>query len=156
MAEHYSLLDLDKFAFSVTGLGKINFSQLSGKNVVLYFYPKDSTPGCTIEGHHFRDHYAAFQQLNTEIFGVSRDSIESHDRFKTKHKFPFELIADNDQTLCEYFDVIKEKSLFGKKYLGIIRSTFLFNTQGELIKAWRKVGIKGHVATVLKTIAALS
>ena len=145
-------MKLPHFSLSVTTLETINFSKLKGKNIVIYFYPKDSTPGCTIEGHNFRDNYSKFQTLNTEIFGVSRDSMTSHERFKEKHKFPFELISDEDKKLCEYFDVITEKSMFGKKYMGIVRSTFLFDAQGNLVKEWRKVSIKGHVDEVLQAV----
>jgi len=147
---------LPNFALPITEVETINLAELRGKNVVLYFYPKDSTPGCTIESKAFRDHYAEFQQCHTDIFGVSRDSIKSHQRFKEKHQFPFALIADVEQKLCEYFDVIKEKSLFGKTYLGIVRSTFLFNSRGDLVKEWRKVSIKGHVAEVLQAVKDLT
>lgn len=123
-----------------------------GKWLVLYFYPKDSTPGCTIEGRQFRDHYSEFQALNTEIFGISRDSRESHDRFKCKQQFPFELISDTDETLCKLFDVIKIKSFFGKQVSGIQRSTFVINPQGTLCHEWRKVSVLGHVADVLATL----
>ena len=139
-----SLKELANFELPVTTLGTINLAQRSNKNIIIYFYPKDSTPGCTIESKDLRDHYADFQALNTDIFGVSRDSLQSHDKFKAKHQLPFELIADEQQQLCNSFDVIKEKSMFGKKYRGIERSTFLFNGQGQLVNEWRKVKIKGH------------
>lgn len=149
-------MKLPNFSLPVTTLETINLSKLKGKNVVVYFYPKDSTPGCTIEGHNFRDNYAKFQKLNTEIFGVSRDKMASHMRFKEKHKFPFELISDEDKKLCEYFDVITEKSMFGKKYMGIVRSTFLFDMQGNLVQEWRKVSIKGHVDEVLEAVLKIN
>lgn len=148
-------MQLPNLVLPVTTLQTINLAKLAGKNVVLYFYPKDSTPGCTIEGCNFRDKYPEFQTLNTEIFGISRDSMKSHDRFKEKHQFPFELIADEEQKLCEYFDVLKQKSMFGKKYMGIDRSTFLFDSQGKLVKEWRKVNAIGHVAEVLRIVKSL-
>ncbi len=131
-------------------------SDLLGKNVVLYFYPKDNTPGCTTEGQDFRDHYEEFRKLNTEIFGVSRDSLKSHEGFKGKQCFPFDLIADPDETLCKLFDVIKEKTLYGKKYLGIERSTFLIDNKGVLRKEYRGVKVDGHVATVLADVKKLA
>lgn len=131
-------------------------SDLLGKNVVLYFYPKDNTPGCTTEGQDFRDHYEEFRKLNTEIFGVSRDSLKSHEGFKGKQCFPFDLIADPDETLCKLFDVIREKTLYGKKYLGIERSTFLIDNKGVLRKEYRGVKVDGHVATVLADVKKLA
>jgi peroxiredoxin Q/BCP len=128
---------------------------LLGKNVVIYFYPKDNTPGCTTEGQDFRDHSAAFTEANTVIFGVSRDSLRVHTNFKAKHEFPFELISDPDETLCKLFDVIKLKKLYGKEYMGIERSTFLIDSKGLLQKEWRKVKVKGHVEEVLASVKAL-
>ena len=117
----------------------INLSQLTGQAFVVYFYPKDSTPGCTQEGQDFRDLYAEFQAANTAVFGVSRDSVKSHERFREKHQFPFDLLADPEETLCQAFEVIKEKNMYGRKVMGIERSTFLFDEQGKLTHAWRKV-----------------
>ena len=114
------------------------------KNLVIYFYPKDNTPGCTTEGENFRDLYPQFKKLNTEIFGVSRESIKSHEGFIEKYKFPFELISDPQEKLCKLFDVIKEKSMYGKKYMGIERSTFLIDSNYKLIKEWRKDKGPGH------------
>ena len=131
------------------------FSDYQGKWLVLYFYPKDSTPGCTIEGQQFRDAYPEFQALNTEIFGISRDSLQSHERFKCKQQFPFELISDSDEALCQLFDVIKAKSFFGKQIRGIQRSTFIIDPNGVVCHEWRKVSILGHVAEVLATIKSL-
>lgn len=131
-------------------------SELQGKNVVLYFYPKDNTPGCTTEGQDFRDQYEAFRKLKTEIFGVSRDSLKSHEGFKAKQCFPFDLISDPDEELCQLFDVIKEKSLYGRKYLGIDRSTFIIDKKGILRKEFRGVKVAGHVATVLAEIKKLA
>lgn len=126
-----------------------------GKWLVLYFYPKDSTPGCTVEGRDFRDAYADFQALDAVIFGVSRDTLSSHDNFKCQQTFPFELISDPDETLCQLFDVIKMKSMYGKKMRGIERSTFIINPQGILVHEWRRVRVIGHVDDVLATIKAL-
>ena len=139
---------------ATNGLTK-QFGDYAGQWLVLYFYPKDSTPGCTIEGKHFRDAYPEFQSLNTTVFGISRDALTSHERFKCKQAFPFELIADTDEVLCDLFDVIREKSFFGKKIHGIARSTFLINPEGTLCYEWRKVSILSHVAEVLKTLKSL-
>ncbi len=126
-----------------------------GKNVVLYFYPKDSTPGCTQEAQDFRDNYAQFVALNTAIFGVSRDSLKSHNNFKCKQQLPFDLISDSDETLCQLFDVLKMKNMYGKKAIGIERSTFLINKEGVLIHEWRKVTVAGHCLNVLEKIDAI-
>ncbi len=125
------------------------------KQVVIYFYPKDATPGCTTEGQEFRDAKGKFTRANTIIFGVSKDSLASHEKFKTKHKFNFDLISDEDEKLCAYFDVIKEKNMYGKKYMGIERSTFLIGADGKLKQEWRKVRVKGHVQEVLEAAKAL-
>ncbi len=136
--------------------GEIQSSDaLTGKNIVLYFYPKDHTPGCTQESQDFRDLYAKFNQANTVILGISRDSLTSHEKFKTKHSLPFELISDKDENLCQLFDVIKQKSLFGKKYMGIERSTFVFDANGILLHEWRKVKVSGHAKEVLEKVQAL-
>ncbi len=127
-------------------------SELRGRNVVLYFYPKDNTPGCTTEGQDFRDHYEGFENLNTVILGVSRDDIKSHESFKTKQCFPFDLIADIDEELCRAFDVIKEKNLYGKKSMGIERSTFIIDEHGVLRREYRKVKVDGHVLAVLRDL----
>ncbi|WP_017903383.1 peroxiredoxin [Pseudomonas asplenii] len=133
----------------------VSLSDLKGKQVVIYFYPKDSTPGCTTEGQGFRDQYAAFQAANTEIFGVSRDSLKSHENFKCKQAFPFELISDKDEAVCQLFDVIKLKKLYGKEYLGVDRSTFLIDAKGVLRQEWRGVKVPGHVDAVLAAAQAL-
>jgi len=125
---------------------------LRGKKVVIYFYPKDSTPGCTTEGQDFRDLHAKFKRQNAVILGVSRDSLASHEKFKAKQKFPFELVSDPDEVLCRKFDVIKEKTLYGRKFMGIERSTFLIDASGKLKKEWRKVKVKGHAAEVLEAV----
>ena len=132
-----------------------NFDNYRGKWLIVYFYPKDSTPGCTTEGQDFRDAYPQLQLLNAEVFGISRDSLKSHENFKCKQQFPFELISDQDEKLCQLFDVIKMKSMYGKEYLGIERSTFLIDPQGILRQAWRKVSVKGHVADVIATLKNL-
>ncbi|PRA61292.1 peroxiredoxin [Pseudomonas sp. MYb187] len=144
------------FQAQATSGQSISLANLAGKQVVLYFYPKDGTPGCTTEGQGFRDQYAAFQAANTEVFGVSRDGIKSHENFKAKQAFPFELISDKDETLCQLFDVIKLKKLYGKEYLGVDRSTFLIDKDGVLRKAWRGVKVPGHVDAVLAEAQALN
>ena len=140
------------FKCPATGDQTIHMKSLRGKKVVIYFYPKDSTPGCTTEGQDFRDLYAKFKRQNTVILGVSRDSIASHEKFKAKQKFPFELLSDPDESLCKKFDVIHEKSLYGRKFMGVIRSTFLIDEAGKLRQEWRKVKVKGHAAEVLETV----
>ena len=137
------------FKAMATGDTTIRLKSLRGKKVVIYFYPKDSTPGCTTEGQDFRDLHSKFRRQNAVIFGVSRDSLASHEKFKEKHKFPFELISDPDEKMCRKFDVIREKTLYGRKFLGIERSTFLIDEQGKLRQEWRKVRVKGHAQEVL-------
>jgi peroxiredoxin Q/BCP len=143
------------FTASATGDTEVRLSALRGKNIVLYFYPRDNTPGCTSEGQDFRDLYEAFQALDTEIFGISRDGIKSHENFKAKHAFPFELISDKDEELCRLFDVIKPKKLYGRESLGVERSTFLIDKKGVLRQEWRKVKVKGHATEVLQAVQAL-
>ena len=126
-----------------------NLSDYVGKKLVVYFYPKDNTSGCTQQGQDFRDYFQAFTKTQCQILGVSRDSLKSHANFIAKNDFPFALISDHDEQLCELFDVIKEKNMYGRKYMGIERSTFLFNSQGMLTQEWRKVRVKEHVLTVL-------
>lgn len=144
------------FKLPATGDQTISLSSLKGKNVVLYFYPKDNTPGCTQEGQDFRDNAAKFKRQNCIVLGVSRDTVRTHENFKTKHKFPFELLSDTEEELCHLFDVIKLKNLYGKKHLGIERSTFLLNDKGVLIQEWRKVKVKGHVDEVLTAVKTLN
>jgi len=127
----------------------IQLSDFIGKNLVLYFYPRDNTPGCTTEGQEFRDAKASFTRLNTTILGVSRDSIKSHENFIAKQNFNFDLVSDEDEALCKQFDVIKMKNMYGKKSLGVERSTFLIDDKGMLRREWRKVSVKGHVEEVL-------
>ncbi len=137
------------FSRPATGDKTIDLKELAGKKVVLYFYPKDNTPGCTTEGQDFRDAKAKFTRQNTIILGVSRDSIKKHENFKAKQNFNFDLLSDEDESLCKQFDVIKLKKLYGKEYLGVDRSTFLIDEKGVLLEEWRGVKVKNHVATVL-------
>ena len=142
------------FSRPSTGDKTISLKDLSGKKVVLYFYPKDSTPGCTTEGQNFRDAKEKFSRLNTVIFGVSRDSMKRHENFKAKQNFNFDLLSDEDESLCQQFDVIKLKKLYGKEYMGIERSTFLIDENGKLLEEWRGVKVKGHVDEVLAACKA--
>lgn len=130
-------------------------SDYIGKNLIVYFYPKDSTPGCTTQGMEFRDFYTEFQASNTEIFGISRDSLKSHENFKAKFSFPFELLSDAEELACKLFDVIKMKNMYGKQVRGIERSTFVIDKDGVLIHEWRKVKVKGHVEEVLAFVKTL-
>ena len=143
------------FSLPATGDKSLSLKDLKGSNVVLYFYPKDSTPGCTLEGQDFRDQHAAFRKANTVILGVSRDGLKSHENFRSKHEFPFDLLSDNDEKLCRQFDVIREKNMYGRKVLGIERSTFLIDDKGVLRREWRKVKVAGHVEEVLEAIREL-
>lgn len=144
------------FQAQATSGQTISLAGLKGQQVVIYFYPKDSTPGCTTEGQGFRDQHAAFEAANTVVFGVSRDSLKSHENFKLKQAFSFELISDKDETLCRLFDVIKLKKLYGKEYLGVDRSTFLIDKDGVLRQEWRGVKVLGHVAAVLEQAQRLN
>ena len=143
------------FTLPATGDQDISLSDFKGKNVVVYFYPKDSTSGCTTEGQNFRDKIATFRRRKTVILGVSRDSIRSHENFKEKQAFPFELLSDADEKLCKLFDVIKEKNMYGRKVMGIERSTFLIDARGVLRREWRKVKVAGHVDEVLEAVKEL-
>jgi len=143
------------FEGECTNSKKINNNDLIGKNVVIYFYPKDSTPGCTTEGQDFRDNYKSFKKTNTEIIGVSRDSIKSHENFKSKQNFPFELLSDPDEKMCKAFDVMKMKSMYGREYIGVDRSTFLIDKSGIVRKIWRGVKVKNHVMEVLEEAKSL-
>lgn len=152
--EPTKVLDQD---FPATDGSTINLKKLKGKFVVLYFYPKDSTPGCTIESKAFRDLHRKFVAKNAEIIGASRDTLKSHEKFKTRCELPFPLISDEKSELCRYFGVIGEKTLFGKKLFdGLIRSTFLINPQGKIIQSWRKVSIKNHAQEVLDSIPTVN
>lgn len=142
------------FELPATGDKTIKLSSLKGSNVVLYFYPKDSTPGCTTEGQDFRDNNLKFKRRNTIVLGISRDSIKSHENFKAKQNFNFDLLSDEEETLCKQFDVIKQKKLYGREYMGIDRSTFLIDENGVLLEEWRGVKVKGHVDEVLAACKA--
>jgi peroxiredoxin Q/BCP len=144
------------FKAAATRNKTIELKELRGQNVVIYFYPKDSTPGCTTEGQDFRDLHAKFRRQKTVILGVSRDSIASHEKFRDKQNFPFDLISDPDEILCKQFDVIHEKSLYGKKFMGIVRSTFLIDASGKLRQEWRKVKVNGHADEVFEAVKALN
>lgn len=144
------------FKAEATGDQLIRLKDLRGKNVVIYFYPKDSTPGCTTEGRDFSALHGKFKRARTVILGVSRDSIASHEKFKAKQGFTFELLSDPDEKLCKQFDVVHEKSLYGRKFMGIVRSTFLIDAEGKLRQEWRKVKVAGHAAEVLEAVKALN
>ena len=144
-----------EFTVPATGDKTLSLSDFEDKNLVIYFYPKDSTPGCTLEGQNFRDLYPEFQAANTGILGVSRDSLKRHENFKCKQEFPFDLLSDEDEALCNQFDVIHEKNMYGRKVLGIVRSTFLIDGKGVLRAEWRKVRVKGHVDEVLDAVKQL-
>lgn len=146
---------VDDFEAPMTSGKTFRLSDYQGKNVVLYFYPKDSTPGCTTEGQEFRDAYAEFQAADTEIFGISRDGLKAHENFRAKQSFPFELLSDKDEVVCKLFDVMKMKNMYGKQFMGIERSTFIIDKAGKLRREWRKVKVKGHVAEVLAAVKAL-
>ena len=134
---------------------KVEIPDDHGRNIVLYFYPKDDTPGCTIEGNDFSALNESFADQNTVIYGVSRDSIASHEKFKQKFNYTIDLISDEDESLCNQFDVIKLKKLYGKEYMGIVRSTFVINPNGEILKQWDKVKVDGHAEEVLEFIRGL-
>ena len=143
------------FDSASTSGGQQTLADLKGRKVVLYFYPKDNTPGCTLEGQNFRDLNDEFGAANAVILGVSRESIRSHNNFRSKQEFPFDLLSDPDETLCNAYGVIKEKSMYGRKYMGIERSTFLIDEDGVLQREWRKVKVKGHVEEVLEAVREL-
>ena len=144
------------FNAAMTGEQTFNLSDYKGKKIVLYFYPKDNTPGCTTEGLQFRDLYPEFQAANAEIVGVSRDSLRSHENFKAKLALPFPLISDPEETLCNLFNVMKIKNMYGKKVRGIERSTFVIDEAGTLVKEWRGVKVPGHIDDVLAFVKALA
>ena len=144
--------------FTAPATNETNFklSDYRGKsNLIIYFYPKDSTPGCTTEGQNFRDMKAELEANNTLVFGVSKDSMRKHENFKAKQEFNFELISDEDEAVCQLFNVIQLKKLYGKEYMGIVRSTFLINKEGVLCEHWDKVRVKGHADAVLEAVKAL-
>ena len=134
---------------------KVEIPDNNGRNIVLYFYPKDDTPGCTIEGNDFTALNESFTEKNTVIYGVSRDSIKSHEKFKKKFDYTIDLISDEDESLCNQFDVIKLKKLYGKEYMGIVRSTFVISSSGDILKHWDKVKVDGHADEVLEFVNGL-
>lgn len=142
-------------ALAATGHGTLNLGALRGKNVVLYFYPKDATPGCTIEGRDFSRLRDAFQAEGTEVFGVSRDTLKSHENFKNKEQYTIELISDPDEQLCQIFDVVKMKNMYGRQVRGIERSTFVIDKEGRIVKEWRAVRVPGHADDVLAFVRTL-
>ena len=152
-----SNIDIGKKApqFSLEGTGGSWSLKDAGAAAVLYFYPRDNTPGCTQEGEDFAAAYPQFKKAKAQIFGISADGMESHAKFKRKMEFPFELLSDPDKKVCKLYDVIQEKSMYGKKFLGIERSTFLIDGKGVLRHAWRKVKVNGHAAAVLAAVKAL-
>lgn len=156
MAETPSALhcQVPEFSAAMTGDKAFQLSDHIGKNIIIYFYPKDNTPGCTTESIAFRDLHPQFQQANTEVFGISRDSLRSHEGFKNKLGLPFELISDPDETLCLLFNVMKMKNMYGKQVRGIERSTFVIDGNGKLVKEWRGVKVAGHVDEVLEFVSA--
>lgn len=143
------------FSAVATGDGNVSSKDLAGSAYVLYFYPKDDTPGCTLEGQDFRAQQAKFKKLGVRVLGVSRDTLASHDKFRKKYDLPFDLISDSDEALCRQFDVIKEKNMYGRKVLGVERSTFLVDSSGVLRNEWRKLKVAGHVDAVLEAAKAL-
>jgi len=143
------------FSLPATGDRNLSLDDFKGSNLVIYFYPKDNTPGCTLEGQNFRDNYSGFRKSGTAVLGVSRDSLKAHENFRAKQKFPFDLLSDTEEKLCRQFDVIHEKNMYGRKVMGIVRSTFLIDGDGVLQKEWRKVRVKGHVEEVLEAAMSL-
>ena len=143
------------FSLPATGDRNLSLDDFKGTNLVIYFYPKDSTPGCTLEGQNFRDNYSGFRKSGTAVLGVSRDSLKAHENFRARQKFPFDLLSDTEEKLCRQFDVIHEKNMYGRKVMGIVRSTFLIDGAGVLQKEWRKVRVKGHVEEVLEAARSL-
>jgi len=143
------------FDLPSTGDKSFKLSEHRGQNVVVYFYPKDNTSGCTLEGQEFRDLYQDFGKANTLVVGISRDSIKSHEGFKAAHSFPFELLSDGDETVCELFGVMKLKNMYGNKVRGVERSTFVFDVDGKIVKSWRGLKAPGHAAEVLAFVQTL-
>jgi len=143
------------FSLPATGDKNVSLKDFKGTHLVIYFYPKDSTPGCTLEGQDFRDRYSEFRKAGADILGVSRDSLKAHENFKARQGFPFDLLSDTEETLCRQFDVIHEKNMYGRKVMGIVRSTFLIDGNGVLQREWRKVKVKGHADEVLEAVKSL-
>ena len=147
---------VENFSLPATGDQTLSLQDFRGKHLIIYFYPKDNTPGCTREGQDFRDLYPEFVKAGADILGVSRDSVKVHTNFKAKHEFPFDLLSDKEETLCNQFGIIQEKTLYGRKYMGIVRSTFLIDADGKLQHAWRNIRVAGHAEKVLEAVKALS
>lgn len=147
--------EVPDFELPSTGDQTFKLSAHKGKNIIIYFYPKDNTPGCTLEGQNFRDHIAEFEAHDTLIFGISRDSVRAHENFKAKQLFPFELLSDAEEQICKLFDVLHIKKNYGREYMGIVRSTFLIDKQGVLRQQWRKVKVKEHITEVLEALTKL-
>ena len=145
---------IENFTLPATGDQDLSLEDFRGSSLIIYFYPKDNTPGCTTEGKDFRDLYSQFKAAGVDIVGVSRDSVRTHGNFRNKHDFPFHLISDSEESLCKQFDVIKEKKLYGRTYMGIERSTFLIDAEGVLQQEWRKVRVPGHAEAVLEAVKA--
>jgi peroxiredoxin Q/BCP len=148
-------LPVKDFELPATGSTIFKLSEHAGKTLVVYFYPKDSTPGCTSQGQQFRDAYGDFQSAGAEIFGISRDGMKSHENFKAKFGFPFELLSDTDETVCNQFGVMKMKNMYGKQVRGIERSTFVIDKNGILVREWRGVKVDGHALEVLQFVQSL-
>lgn len=140
------------FTLPATGDQELSLADFKGRSLIIYFYPKDNTPGCTREGQDFRDLYPQFAAAGADVIGVSRDSVRTHENYKRKHEFPFHLLSDSEETLCKQFDVIKEKKLYGRTYMGIERSTFLLGPDGTLLEEWRKVKVPDHAQAVLDAV----
>ncbi len=147
---------LPKFSAAATSGKQIDSTALIGKPLILYFYPKDSTPGCTRESVEFAAVYDELQSLGVNLYGISRASLKSHENFRAKQELPFELLSDSDETLCKAFDVIHEKNMYGRKVMGIQRSTFLYDSAGKLVREWRKLRVPGHVDEVMAAVRELS
>jgi peroxiredoxin Q/BCP len=145
---------VDDFTLPATGDQNLSLHDFIGRSLIIYFYPKDNTPGCTREGQDFRDLYRQFTEADADVLGVSRDSVKTHVNFREKHEFPFQLLSDNEEMLCKQFDVIREKKLYGRTYMGIERSTFLIDPEGVLQQEWRKVRVPGHAQAVLDALKA--
>jgi peroxiredoxin Q/BCP len=143
---------VENFNLPATGDQELSLSDFSGRSLIIYFYPKDNTPGCTREGQDFRDLYSQFEEAEADILGVSRDSVKVHGNFRKKHEFPFHLLSDSEELLCKQFNVIHEKKLYGRTYMGIVRSTFLISPDGVLQQEWRKVRVPGHAQAVLDAL----
>ena len=145
---------VENFTLPATGNQNLSLNDFKGRSLIIYFYPKDNTSGCTREGQDFRDLYPQFTATGADILGVSRDSVKMHENFRVKHEFPFHLLSDSEELLCKQFDVIHEKKLYGRTYMGIVRSTFLIDAEGILQQEWRKVRVPGHAQAVLDTLIA--